>query len=326
MRVRSDAAGDLERFSEVPSGRRGCRVDTCRRCRRNSARRRWRTDPSSRCRARPNQAVGARCRSRIGRSPRTPRYFRPPRAPADVECPASTSPLRPDLSTFSVRSACVSATACSTSASAFRSARVVSSRSALVMPASKPVHRGLHRALSLQQEVRPRDGQLKPCPRSHYLRRQLLDDPEQRRHLRLLEQVCLVLLDKVDRADRVVGQSMVDGLVEVAVIGEPCRRDAVESLRGGRAGHASVDDAGTRRTSGGTDTSPGHHPRAEGTGRVARRLRASPARASLRQRRRQPTAGPLGDGRRQQELAQLRFQSVDDVLRQELADHVAGTG
>ena len=38
----------------------------------------------------------------------------------------------------------------------------------------------------------------------------------------------LVLLDKVDRADRVVGQSMVDGLVEVAVIGEPCRRDAVE--------------------------------------------------------------------------------------------------
>ena len=30
----------------------------------------------------------------------------------------------------------------------------------------KPVHRGLHRALSLQQEVRPRDGQLKPCPQA----------------------------------------------------------------------------------------------------------------------------------------------------------------
>ena len=56
----------------------------------------------------------------------------------------------------------------------------------------------------------------------------MLDDAEQGRHLRLLEQVRLVLLDKVDRADRVVGQSMVDGLVEVAVIGEPCRRDAVE--------------------------------------------------------------------------------------------------
>ena len=52
---------------------------------------------------------------------------------------------------------------------------------------------------------------------------------EQRRHLRLLEQVRLILLDKINRAGGIArGQRMVDGLVEVAVFGKPRRRSAVE--------------------------------------------------------------------------------------------------
>ena len=119
---------------------------------------------------------------------------------------------------------------------------------------------------------------------------------------------------------------MVDGLVEVAVIGEPCRRDAVELFE--VVGPVMLQS---------TTQELGEHVVVPIPARVIihalKEQSASldvfehrlPARHPS-QRRRQPTAGPLGDGRRQQELAQLRFQSVDDVLRQELADHIAGTG
>ena len=55
------------------------------------------------------------------------------------------------------------------------------------------------------------------------------DDPEQGRHLRLLEQVRLILLDQIDRPRGIArSQRVVDGLVEVAVLGEPRRCGAVE--------------------------------------------------------------------------------------------------
>ena len=42
----------------------------------------------------------------------------------------------------------------------------------------------------------------------------------------------------------------------------------------------------------------------------------------IRQRRREAGAGPLGDRRQQQEVEDLRFQCVQDILGQEFADDV----
>ena len=150
---------------------------------------------------------------------------------------------------------------------------------------------------------------------------QFLDDLEQRGHLRLLEQACLVLLDEINRAGSVArGQRMVDGLVEGAVFGEPRRRGVVKFRSPGRGGHVRVGGAGIRRTCGGSETSSGHRRLAAGTSRAARPARTWPARVGTRQRGRQPAAGAFGDRCCLQELAQLGFEGVEDIFGQEVAD------
>jgi hypothetical protein len=71
--------------------------------------------------------------------------------------------------------------------------------------------------------------------------RKLVDDPEESRDLRLLDQVCPVLLEKFDPvAGTACRQCMVGGLVEVPVFGEPRPGGAVtlfDSLGPGTASH-----------------------------------------------------------------------------------------
>ena len=329
MRVRSR----LARRSRMPrgssSGRRGCRADTWRRCRRSSGRRRWRTVPSSPGRARPSQAAGARCRSRSGRSQRTPRRFRPPRHPRmqgvrsrhclGDEIVHALDTIGEDLGDAAQHVGF---------SSQIRPRRIRAGLRGPGPPRSDSAQRAAGAARCSRMFAQAMF-ELEPCSRNHQMAAAASSTiPSSVVIFDCSSRLGLVLLDKINRAVGIArGQRMVDGLVEVAVFGEPRRCACGGVARPGRGRHVRVDDAGTRRTSGGTETSPGRRRSAAGTGRVARLLRASPARASP-----PPAPTPAPPQVRSvidvasRNSRHLRFQRVKDVLCQELADHVVRTG
>ena len=160
----------------------------------------------------------------------------------------------------------------------------------------------------------------------HRCRGQFADQTDQGCHLGLLEQVAAVALDELDRPLLVAGgERVIDRLTDQSVLGEPLATRCGAALRPARAGHARAGAAGTRRTGGDSGT----------TGRrcgCRNRSRSSTCSSidcpswHAGQRGRQFTADSLGDRGRQQEVEHRRFQRVQHVLGEELADRVVATG
>lgn len=107
---------------------------------------------------------------------------------------------------------------------------MTSFRSALDIAVGDAVECGFGGRGALQQDIGHRHGKMHPWPRVHQLRGQLLDDAEKGCHARLVDRSDRpVLLDEVDRPGGLPrGQRVIDGVTEVAVIGEPVRGGAVQ--------------------------------------------------------------------------------------------------
>ena len=177
----------------------------------------------------------------------------------------------------------------------------------------------------VQHDVGPGQGELQPRIRLHDGGRQLAHQPDQRGHLRIRHQVDAVVLDELHRPLFITGgQRVIDRLADQLVLGEPRRGHAVQP-------HDPL----------GLVTAEPVPQEVEEQLVVAEPLLVDPAQEQVAlldlfehrlpvrhagQRRRQVPADALGDRGGQQEVEHRRFQGVEHVLGEELADRVVAAG